>query len=331
MTEHADTRPPCLLDRARAAMPRLAATEDAITAVQARMAAAGARSTPEADVIAAAADEIVRSCAVPDDLGRRLVAVRRANAETFAEIEILRRAQLQLLDAERGLHRDGADAALDVLRGELATIVDAGCAALDALGPDVHDADSAITRGRVDAWQRVRRLAEEHDRLRHVQKIIVSAALAPPQPGRWDDHVTPDARLLVDLLGYVRDGRHTDVAEHLRVAAKGPVAPRYVDGLISGQPRPVNQPAPPPWLTPDPVAALRFITRPDAHPWVPTLAQLAACRAAALSAMPSPPADTDGPEPYPAHAPGEQSRREARLRGQNDRTRVVEIHNGGNR
>ena len=152
--------------------------------------------------------DIAAGALVPDDLGERVVALRRRNEACQARQQALH----QLLDGLHHAFRDtqarGADNALAVLRDELDELLTAARPVLDALA-GIDDADAAIQADAAGQWRAAGELGARYHELRHCQVIIVAAAIEPPDRPRRTTRISPAVRQLVETYGHVqRPWRH---------------------------------------------------------------------------------------------------------------------------
>jgi hypothetical protein len=274
MSTRTQTRP--LLDLARAAMPGLEAVAEAVPKVDAALAEARARVRPASEVHEAAVNAVLSGGDVPADLGARLLDVEQHNREAQAQHDALVRLRSDLARQRRDLCVRHADVALAVLAEALDALLAEARPLLPEVG-DVDSSDAAINTGVVKPWKRLQELAARHAELREAQAMVVSDALEPPETPRARTLVSSRVRHLVQTVGTVRNFRTLYPDDY---SPAGPVvgqASRFqiVNGRVVELTQPPDRPsAPAPWLTGDPVAALRYLAGPDAQPWVPTLAQL---------------------------------------------------------
>jgi hypothetical protein len=274
MTVRTQTRP--LLEQARAAMPGLAALAEAVPKVVAALVEARARVRPASEVHQDAVNAVLSGGAVPSDLGARLLDVEQNNREAQAQYDALTRLRSDLLQQRRDLCVTHADRALTVLAEALDDLLAEARPLLAEIG-DVDSSDAAISANMVKPWRRVQELAALHSELREAQAAIVSDALEPPTGARIRTIVSSRVRHLVETVGTVQNFTVLYPDGYSPSGAVAGQASRFkiVNGRVvelTEQPKQPSTSAP--WLTGDPVAALRYLASPDAQPWVPTMAQL---------------------------------------------------------
>jgi len=273
-----DARP--ILERARAAMSGLTTVEAAITEVAEQLRQARASVRPEEAVVDVALEAVLDGDPVPADLADRVLQIRRSNEATLATAQILGPVERRLEERLQAVHRTRADDALTVLATELDAALTAASPVLARLG-SVDDADTAITSGRVNEWKEAGHLATRYAAVRDAQRIVVAAALDPPDQARLTARVSPAIRSLVDDYGHIRqpDRHHATVGTggsgsgEVRVGQTRIFSGRLV--VDSHVDRPVR---PRPWTTGDVLSDLRFVCRDDVEPWVPTINELTGAR-----------------------------------------------------
>lgn len=190
-----------LLRRARAAMPGRTAVEQARADAQQRLASLRA-FRDEYAAIRAAVDAATNG---PVDLEQAVndtVAAHDANQRQHSEAAVLTRLVDQLTGRLGDVDRDHADAALAVVRDEIAGIVREAKPVLVALG-QVDSADAAIDAGVGDQWRAANQLARRHRAARGVQATLVHGALAAADGRRTLGSVAPTTRRLVERFGTV--------------------------------------------------------------------------------------------------------------------------------
>jgi len=278
LIEVATTAP--LLERARAAMPGLAAIETAIAEVAERLRQARSAIRPEDAVLDVALEAVLDGDPVPADLADRVLRVRRGNESAWAEASVLAPLLERLQERLTAVHRDRADDALRVLATELDVVLTAARPLLAGQLGNVNDAESAIATDRVGPWRQAVELAERHVELRSAQRVVVAGALDPVDQARITTRVSPEVRNLVDDFGIIRDpaqhhptvGAGADGAD-VRLSGSRIFSGRIMTDAHTDRPARVR-----PWLTGDPVADLSFLARPDVIAWVPRVASLTAAR-----------------------------------------------------
>ncbi|MBA2696773.1 MAG: hypothetical protein H0U62_13265 [Actinobacteria bacterium] len=273
-----DARP--ILERARAAMHGRSKIETALSEVAEQLQQARGAIRPEETVVDVALEVIRDGGAVPDDLGDRVLKIRRANESAFAEASVLGPLESRLRERLLAVHREQADDALTVLADELLELLTAARPVLARLGSDVDSADTAITSGRVNEWRQAGQLGTRYTEVRDVQRIVVAGALDPPDQARVTSRVSATVRDLVDNFGVVRQphlhfpevGTGVNRSE-VRVGQSRIFSGRIVTDAHTDRPA-----RPRPWTTGDPVADLRFLVRDHVIAWVPTVAELTGAR-----------------------------------------------------
>jgi len=274
-----DTRP-SLLEKARSAMPGLHAVETGLADVSTQLRQARAGGQPEDDVADRALAAVLHGAQVPDDLGDQIVKIRRDNETALATVQALTGLQDLLHVRRRDTHAKQADSALGVLSTELDALLSQARPVLARLG-DVDSADTAITSGRVDEWRQAGQLGTRYVELRDAQRIIVAAALNPPDQPRMTSRVSPEIRDLVADFGHVRQPeRHYAELGTGAANRRGDQLSetRVVDGRVvfsSHTDRPLR---PRPWFTGDAIADLRFVCRAGSRAWVPSVPELTRAR-----------------------------------------------------
>lgn len=271
-----------LLDRALDAVMGLSHLRSQRQAVALALAARAPDALdPEAAAMTAAVEHAGR---IAEGESADLDRLTRAATDAWTEAQRhhLSRAALRRLDYElvrrvRATLVEHVDQALDVVRGDLDDVLDVARPTLGDLD-GCATADDAITAGLVEQWQRARALAQRHDHVRDVQRVIVSAVLptrdAPDDPAQW--YVSPDGAALVDRAGY-----QSDAPEVLAALVPGP---RPAGGWRLEDHRPDVAAPVAPWLVGDPLDRLRHATATPAT-WLPSLAALRATDADAAAAI----------------------------------------------
>lgn len=283
MTDTTTTDTPVpLLRQARDAMPGRAAIVAALDAVDPRIRRVRASGRPEFDeAIGHALSRVLAGEPTPDDLGARVIDVRRANEAALAELQALDGLAQRLRERLRDTNVEQVDPALAVLAAVLDALLDEARPVLAALG-DVPDPGAAIERGVVEPWREATRLAERYAELRQAQGVVTSAAISPPDSvsAGLTDRISPDTRWLVGDYGHVKDAaRHGTVG-----SAAANRADQYTSGtrVVGGRVVQTTRTEKParsrPWLTDDGLADLRFILGDGVEPWVPTVRELTAAR-----------------------------------------------------
>lgn len=276
-----------LLDTARAAIPGQAALERALTAVKEREESFVIR--PEADLHDEALAAVLAGDPVPDDLGARIAAVREANVAVALERTALQQIRGSLHDRRRRAHVDGADHALGFLADTLDQLLTDARPAFEVLG-SITSAEEVIDTGSeaVTAWSTAGTLADQYVELRTAQAVVVSAAIAPPdQVSTVVTTAGKATRRLVSTFGTVRnfaalypDLDGFDPADD--DAPVGVTSTRIQDGLVVEAGSSSHPIGTVPWLTDDPLTALRSMLVPEVEPWVPTIDELTTIRDEAL-------------------------------------------------
>lgn len=310
-----DARP--ILERARASMPGLAEIEAALSGIEAALSRIDRDGRPEWTPVDAVLPDALAGRPIPDDLGERVLAVRKANEATGARVQALTRLREHLQVHRRDVQVKQVDPALNVLATELHQLL---ASARPVLG-DVDSADAAIKAGRVDEWREACDLGARYTELRAAQLRLAEDALNP------DNRADRDVALLVVDHGHVKDAdRHDDA---VGTDTRHP----HID------PQLITTPGAPaidtrPWNTGDGLADLRFACRRGVQPWVPNIAQLTGARAEfqarkreTARAAAGLPADTEGRSmfettvytPRSTHnvrpmLPGDDARRATRIR-----------------
>ena len=257
----ADRRP--LLDQARAAIPDHDRLVDLAAELDDRIRRARASAPPtDHDLIGEVAASVVDGGdPVPADLGARVVAAARRRTEHVAAIAALTRlrdhARMRLAE----VRRDGADVALDTLRAELAEIVAAARPLVEQLD-SIPNADAAIASGAAPEWGTLVELARQYRHVRSAQLVVVADVLVPADVARPGGGGVPaHVRQLVDVHGTIANARDRIDVDHIK---RGPSDLRRDATVVEH----------PPWSTADPIHDLRYVCRPEAQPWVPTVAEL---------------------------------------------------------
>jgi len=271
-----DTRP--LLEKARAAMRGRAEIEAGLADVTTRLRRARAAARPEEDVLDAAFEAVIAGQEVPADVADRVLTIRRSNESAFAEAGVLGPLEHRLREQLLAVHRRRADDGLNVLATELHAVLTAAGPVLAELGSNVDDAASAIEADRVVQWREATALAERYDELRRAQRVLVSAAVSPQ--AHVSDRVSPEARSLVDDFGIVRDAglHYPEVGTGVNRSEVRTGEVRIFSGRLVTSDHSDRPARACPWLTGDPVADLRFVTRADVQPWVPAINELTGAR-----------------------------------------------------
>ena len=272
-----DARP--ILERARSAMSGLTTVQAAITAVVEQLRQARASVRPEEAVVEYALDALLGGGAVPDDLGSRVLQIRRSNEAALATAQVLGPLERRLQERLLAVHREQADPALNVLAAELLELLTEARPVLARLN-GVDDAEDAIAADRVDEWRQAVALTSRYAAVRDAQRVIVAGALDPPDQARLTARVSPAIRDLVDNFGVVRQphlhfpevGTGVNRSE-VRVGQSRIFSGRIVTDAHTDRPA-----RPRPWTTGDPVADLRFLVRDHVIAWVPTVAELTGAR-----------------------------------------------------
>ena len=269
-----------LLELAREAMPALTATQTALDTVRAAQTTARQQARSADDLPAQVLDAVLAGKPVPDDIGQRVVDLRRDNESVIAALEVLRQVEDGLYEHRRSSIAQQVDLGLAVLADHLADLLAQARPAVEAL-VGITEAEDAITAGRVEQWTTLRRLSSRYAELRTAQAVLVSEGLFPPDDARRQRFgvVSSDARRLVDSFGTVRNFAAIfpeGLPQSTRSA--GGSEPAIRNGRIVTSRVEDTRAAPPPWLTGDPAAALRYLTGPDAQPWCPTIAESTAAR-----------------------------------------------------
>jgi len=261
-----DARP--VLARARAAMPGLAEIEAALAGIEAALARIDRDGRPEWDVLDAVLPDVLAGRSIiPDDLGARVLAVRKANEATGVHVQALTRLRERLHVHQRETQVRHADAALDVVSTELTAVLTVARPVLVQLG-NIDSADTAIKAGRVDEWRATGDLAARYTELRAAQLRLAEDALNP------DNRADRDVALLVVDHGYVRDAdRHDDA---VGTDPRQPVDHPQLMLTAAGAPAIA---ATRPWSTGSGLADLHFVCRRGVQPWVPSIAELTGARA----------------------------------------------------
>ena len=321
MTTLATPRP--LLELARAAMPELAEVGTGLSGIEAALARLDRDGQPEWAAVDDAVADVLAGLPIPDDLGSRVLTVRKANEATGVHVQALTRLRERLHVHQRHIQVKYADRALHVVSSELDAVLTAARPVLGELG-SVATADAAIKAGRADEWRTVGDLGARYVELRAVQLQLTEGALNP------DNRVDRDVDLLVTDHGYVRDADQLDDA-----VGTDPRQPR-VDPQVM-----LTTPGAPgidtrPWNTGYGLADLRYAGRRDVSPWVPSIAELTGARAEfqarrretaqAAAGLPAgtegrsmlqtttySPRSTHNVRPLPPLLPGDDARRVARL------------------
>jgi hypothetical protein len=313
-----DARP--ILERARASMPGLAEIEAALSGIEAALSRIDRDGRPEWTPVDAVLPDALAGRPIPDDLGERVLAVRKANEATGVHVQALTRLRERLHVHQRDTQVRHADPALGVLSTELHQLLTQARPVLAELG-DVDSADAAIKAGRVDEWRQAGDLGARYTQLRAAQLELAEDALNP------DNRADRDVALLVTDHGHVRDAdRHDD-------AVGTDIRQPHVDPQLMTTPV-APAVATRPWNTGHGLADLRYACRRDVEPWVPAIAELTGARAEfqarkrdAARAAAGLPADAEGQSmfettvyrPRSTHnvrpmLPGDDARSAARIR-----------------
>jgi len=316
-TTATDTRP--LLELARAAMPGRVEIEAALSGIDAALNQIDRDGRPEWDAVDAVLPDVLAGLPVPDDLGSRVLAVRKENEATGVHVLALTRLKERLHVHQRETQVRHVDRALHVVATELDAVLTAARPVLGELG-SVATADAAIKAGRADEWRQAGDLGARYTQLRAAQLRLTEDALNP------DNRVDRDVALLVTDHGYVRNADRLDDA-----VGTDPRQPRADPQVMLTTP---GAPATRPWNTGHGPADLRYARHRGVAPWVPSIAELTGARAEfqtrrrdTARAAAGLPADTEGQSmlqtttysprsthnvrPYVA---GDDARRSARLR-----------------
>jgi len=183
-----DARP--ILERARASMPGLAEIEAALSGIEAALSRIDRDGRPEWTPVDAVLPDALTGRPIPDDLGERVLAVRKANEATGVHVQALTRLRERLHVHQRDTQVRHADPALGVLSTELHQLLTQARPVLAELG-DVDSADAAIKAGRVDEWRQAGDLGARYTQLRAAQLELAEDALNP------DNRADRDVALLV--------------------------------------------------------------------------------------------------------------------------------------
>lgn len=245
-----------VLEEALAAIPGRQATKAALARVKAAPQEQAPSDAPRA-LIERLIETVVAGADLPSDLGRQYVAaldaVRLADAASTA-----RRVLTEMLTEELGdLERDGTDAALAFLHGELAALL-AEVREVDAILGPIVDVDSAMHAGGAIAvaWARVTQLAERQEAIRRAQLWLVTHS------GVHQGNVLK-ATAMVQGAG-----------THRNVADLNPEVD-YCFGALRTDAKNQRVVAPPSWPVDDSMGFVRWCVGPDADVWVPSLAEMA--------------------------------------------------------
>jgi len=263
-TTTTDTRP--LLELARAAMPELAEVETGLTGIDAALNRIDRDGQPEWEPVDTALADVLAGLPVPDDLGSRVLAVRKENEATGVHVLALTRLKERLHVHQRETQVRHVDRALHVVATELDAVLTAARPVLGELG-SVATADAAIKAGRADEWRQAGDLGARYTQLRAAQLRLTEDALNP------DNRVDRDVALLVTDHGYVRNADQLDDA-----VGTDPRQPRvdHPELMLTAPGAPATTR---PWNTGNGLAELRYACRHDVTAWVPTIGQLTGARA----------------------------------------------------
>jgi len=260
-----DTRP--LLELARAAMPELAEIETGLSGIETALSRIDRDGRNEWDPVDAVLPDALAGHPIPDDLGERVLAVRKANEATGVHVEALTRLRERLRVHQRQIQVRYADAALTVVSTELDAVLTTARPVLARLG-SINSGDAAIKAGRVDEWRAAGDLGARYTEVRAVQLRITEGAL---NPGNLADR---DVALLVTDHGFVRNADQLDDA--VGTDPRQPLVDQPQLLMVTGGP---GAPTTRPWNGGSGRADLRYVCRPGVRPWVPSIAQLTGARA----------------------------------------------------
>jgi len=273
-----DTRP-SLLEKARSAMPGLTTVETGLADVTTRLRQARASVRPEESVVDVALETVLDGEKVPDDVGPQVLKIRRSNEAAFAAAQVLGPMERRLQERLLVVHREQADDALAVLRAELDTVISQAGPVLAELG-DVDSADAAIAADRVVQWRQADAMASRYVGVRDAQRVIVAAALDPPDQPRATSRVSPQIRDLLADYGFVReaDRHHPTVGTGANGGEVRLSGSRIFSGRLVTDAHTDAPVTPRPWLTGDTITDLRFACRAGVEPWVPAINELTGAR-----------------------------------------------------
>lgn len=288
--------------RALAAVPQYAAADSAVATVKAALADLQADRPRERTAVEAELREaLLDGQPVPDDLPDRLDELDRATRRWTHEVEVLDRVRRDL-EAQRTscLTPASTVSAFELLAAELAEILDAVRDVGADLGP-ARTADQAAAADKAAAWVDLTGLVERYDRLRAAQ-----FTLAPAAGLGGGVH---QAQTLLEDHGLLRNQLDVDpfLAERLVPPAGddpvtgAPATPTPENILLSRCPWPA---AKHPrgrrwWPTTDRPAYLVWCASDEPEPWVPTIDELHAHRAAVEAAARQAAAEDLGPGESP--------------------------------
>jgi len=265
MTTLATPQPP-LLELARAAMPELAEVETGLIGIDAALSRIDRDGQPEWEPVDTALADVLAGLPIPDDMGSRVLTVRKANEATGVAVQALTRLRERLHVHQRQIQVKYADRALHVVAADLGDVLTLARPVLARLG-SVNSGDAAITSGLVDEWRAARDIGGRYTEVRAVQLRITEDAMNP------DNLADRDVALLVLDHGWVRDADQLDDA-----VGTDPRQPRvdHPQLMLTAAGAPIDTR---PWNTGDRLADLHFVCRRDVSPWVPSIAELTSARA----------------------------------------------------
>ena len=267
MTSMTTTASPApLMERARAAMPGLAEIETGLSGIEAALSRIDRDDQPEWDAVDTVLADVLAGLPVPDDLGSRVLTVRKANEATGVAVQALTRLRERLHVHQRQIEVKHVDAALKVVSAELDAVLTMARPVVAQLG-SINSGDAAITSGLVDEWRAARDIGGRYTEVRAVQLRITEDAMNP------DNLADRDVALLVLDHGWVRDADQLDDA-----VGTDPRQPRvdHPQLMLTAAGAPIDTR---PWNTGDRLADLHFVCRRDVSPWVPSIAELTSARA----------------------------------------------------
>jgi len=301
-------------------MPGRAEIETGLSGIEAALARIDREGRPEWEPVDAALTDVLAGLPVPEDLGERVLTVRRENEATGVHVQALTRFREHLHVHQRQIGVRHADAALAVLSTELHALLTMARPVLARLG-NINSGDGAITAGLVDDWRAAGDLGSRYAEVRAVQLRITEDALNP------DNLADRDVARLVTDHGYVQ---HADQLDD--EVGTDPRQPRVDQPhlMVTGPGAPATRP----WDSGSGSADLRYVCRPGVRPWLPSIGQLTGARAELKArrreterAAAGLPADTEGRSmfettvytPRSTHnvrpmLPGDDARRAARIR-----------------
>ena len=267
MTSMTTTASPApLMERARAAMPGLAEIETGLSGIEAALSRIDRDDQPEWDAVDTVLADVLAGLPVPDDLGSRVLTVRKANEATGVAVQALTRLRERLHVHQRQIEVKHVDAALKVVSAELDAVLTMARPVVAQLG-SINSGDAAITSGLVDEWRAARDIGGRYTEVRAIQLRITEDAMNP------DNLADRDVALLVLDHGWVRDADQLDDA-----VGTDPRQPRvdHPQLMLTAAGAPIDTR---PWNTGDRLADLHFVCRRDVSPWVPSIAELTSARA----------------------------------------------------